>query len=130
VINLYINQHKVDDVVVLDLKGRIRISGNSLQLHKAIRCLIDEGKTQILLNLAWVTYIDSEGLGELTSSQITLNNKGGALKLMHLTESVRELLTSTNLLTFFDIYDDEPEALASFEGSGLKVLDAQPFFVV
>jgi anti-sigma B factor antagonist len=129
VINLYINQHRVEDVVVLDLKGRIRILGNSLQLHKAIRCLIDEGKTQILLNLAWVTYIDSDGLGELTSSQVALNNKGGALKLMHLTESVRELLTATNLLTFFDIYDDEPEALASFESKRLKVVEAQPSFV-
>src|ERR1700750_2455051 len=99
VINLYINQRRVGDVTVLDLKGRIRIGGNSLSLHKSIRTLADEGKTQVLLSLAGVGYIDSNGLGELVSSHITLRDKGGELKLVHLTERLRELLTLTRVLT-------------------------------
>jgi anti-sigma B factor antagonist len=128
-INLYIHERRVEDVSVLDLKGRVRIGGGTVALHKSIRCLAQEGKTQILLDLARVTHIDSSGLGELISSHVTLNNKGGAIKLMHLTESLRELMTITRLLTVFDVYDDEPEALASFVGETLRVVEHRPFFV-
>jgi anti-sigma B factor antagonist len=128
VINLYINERRVEDVTVLDLKGRVRIRGVT-ELHRSIRCLAEEGKTQVLLDLAWVTHIDSCGLGELISSHITLNDKGGALKLMHMTDSVHELMTITKLLTVFDVYDDEPEALASFVGGSLRLVEEQPFFM-
>jgi anti-sigma B factor antagonist len=129
VINLYINERRSGDVTVLDLKGRVRIGGGTIALHKAIRVLVDEGKTQILLNLANVSYIDSSGLGELISSHVTLNNKGGEIKLVHLTERLRELMTITKLLTVFDVYDDEPEALASFVGEALMIKEARPFFM-
>ena len=125
VVNLYINERHEGDVTILDLKGRIRISGGTLLLHKAIRCLLDEGKTKILLNLASVTHIDSLGLGELISSHITLSNRGGAIKLVHLTERVRDLMTITKLLTVFDVYDNEPDALASFTGHVLSVVEPQ-----
>jgi len=129
VVNLYINQRRAGNVIVLDLKGRVRIGGTSLALHRAIRCLADEGKTQILLNLAGVTHIDSTGLGELISSHITLRDKGGEIKLAHLTERLRELLVITKLLAVFDIYDDEPQALASFAGEVLRIVEPQPFFM-
>jgi anti-sigma B factor antagonist len=129
VINLYINERRIEDVTVLDLKGRVRIGGSTVALHKAIRCLVEEGKTQILLNLAGVTHFDSSGLGELVSSHVTLNDSGGAIKLMHMTESLRGLMTITKLLTVFDVYDDEPEALASFVGGTVKVVEPQRFFM-
>lgn len=128
-INLYINQRREGDVTVLDLKGRIRISGGTLVLHKAIRCLVDEGKTKILLNLAGVTHIDSVGLGELISSQVTLSNRGGGIKLIHLTERIRDLMTITKLLTVFDVYDNEPDALTSFKGHVLSVVEPQPLLM-
>ena len=128
-INLYINQRQIDDVTILDLKGRERIRGATIALRESIRCLAGEGKIQVLLDLAWVKHIDSAGLGELVSSHVTLDNKGGALKLMHMTESVRELMTITKLLTVFDVYDDEPEALAGFEGEALRIVEHRPFFM-
>ncbi len=128
-INLYINERQIEDVTVLDLKGRERIRGVALALHESIRCLAGEGKVQILLDLAWVKHIDSGALGDLVSSHVTLAEKGGALKLMHLTESVHELMTITKLLTLFDIYNDEPEALASFVGESLRIVEPQPFFM-
>jgi len=128
-VNLYINERRVEDVTILDLKGRERMRGVTLALHTSIRTLADEGKTQVLLDLAWVKHIDSGALGQLISSHITLADKGGALKLMHMTESVRELLTITKLLTVFDVYDDEPEALASFGGETLRIVERQPFFM-
>ena len=127
-INLYINERTVKDVTILDLKGRERIRG-AMALYESIRCLAREGKIQILLDLAWVKHIDSAGLGELVSSHVTLDNKGGALKLMHMTESVHEVMAVTKLLTVFDVYDDEPEALASFAGETLRIVEHQPFFM-
>jgi anti-sigma B factor antagonist len=125
VVNLYINERREGEVTVLDLKGRIRISGGTLVLHKAIRCLVDEGKTKILLNLANVTHIDSTGLGELISSHVTLSNKGGEIKLVYLTERLRDLMTITKLLTVFDVYDNESDALAGFTGDVVSVFERQ-----
>ena len=123
-VNLYINERREGGVTVLDLKGRVRI-GVTTALHEAIRCLVREGKTQILLNLAGVTHVDSTGFGELISSHITLSDQGGAIKLVHLTKRLRDLMTITKLLTVFEVYDNEPDALASFRGHTLSVVEPQ-----
>ena len=128
-VNLYINERQVEEVTVLDLKGRERIRGATIALHESIRCLAREGKIQVLLDLAWIKHIDSGGLGQLVSSHVTLDEKGGAFKLMHMTESVRELMTITKLLTVFDVYNDEPEAVASFVGETLRMVEHKPFFM-
>jgi len=114
VINLYINERRVGDVAILDLKGRLRVGGSTLQLHNSIRCLLLEKKILILLNLAGVTYIDSCGLGELVASQVSVENKGGEIKLVGLTETFRELLRTTRLLSVFDTYESEADAIPSF----------------
>ncbi len=124
-VNLYVHERRVGDVAVLDLRGRIRISGGTLALHRSIRCLVDEGKTKILLNLAGVTHIDSTGLGELISSYVTLSNKGGQIKIVHLTERLQDIMTITKLLTVFDVYDNEADALASFTGNVLSIVEPQ-----
>ena len=118
--NLYINERRIGDVTVLDLKGRIRSTGRTRGLHKSIRYLVEEGKTRILLNLSQVTHIDSSGLDELVSSRVTVSNKGGEIKLLHLTE----VITTANLSALFDIYNDEYDAIASFKREVLRV--AQP----
>ena len=123
-VNLYLNQRRIGEVTVLDLKGRVRIVGSTIALHRSVRCLVDEGKTQILLDLEGVTDIDSGGLGELISSLRTVTNRGGTFKLVHLTEKLRELMSITKLLTVFDISEDESEALDSFTGEGLKIVAA------
>ena len=128
-VSLYINQRRVGEVVVLDLKGRVKVRGITVELHKAIRCLIEEGKSQFLLNLSGVTHIDSSGLGELVSCHVSAGSRGGVIKLAHLTEQLEELLEITKLRTVFDIYDDESKALSSFTGQTLKIVEPQPFFV-
>jgi anti-sigma B factor antagonist len=129
VVSLYINQRRAGEVVVLDLKGRVKVRGNTVELHKAIRCLVEEGKTQILIDLSGVTHIDSSGLGELISSHISAGNHGGVVKLAHVTEQLKELMEITKLTTVFDVYDDEAKALSSFTGQTLKVVAPKPFFV-
>ena len=113
-INLYIDQRRNADVTILDLKGRLRVGGNAVALHRSIRSLVLEKKTQIILNLAGVTFIDSCGLGELVASQVSVENKNGEIKLIGLTDQLRELLSVTRLLTVFDTYADEAEAIQSF----------------
>jgi anti-sigma B factor antagonist len=121
VINLYINERRDGNVIILDLKGRLRVGGNTVALHKSIRCLVLEKKIQILLNLAGVTYIDSCGLGELIASQVSVENQSGKIKLIGLTDSLRELLTVTRLLTVFEVYENEADAIRAFADHVLKV---------
>ncbi len=120
---------QVGNVSVLDMDGNIRIGDSSVALREAIRGLLAEGKNQILLNLARVGYIDSLGLGELISIHITLKKNGGQIKLLHLTQRLRELMTITKLLTVFDVYEDEAEALDSFRESDLEIAEPEPFLV-
>jgi anti-sigma B factor antagonist len=129
VINLYNKERQIGDVTILDLKGRVRVGGATVALHKSFRSLVQEEKLLILLNLAGVTHIDSSGLGELISSHVTVFDKGGEIKLVHLTETLRELMTVTKLLTIFDVYENEAEALLSFENHVLRVKESKLFFV-
>ena len=101
-------------MTILDLKGRLRIGGNTVALHKSIRCLVVENKIMILLNLADVTFIDSCGLGELVASQISVEHKGGEIRLFGLTEELRELLTASRLSTVFDVFESEADAMQDF----------------
>ena len=112
--SMAISARRLDDVEILDLAGRITIGEGTLMLRDKIQNMLDAGQTKFLLNLADVDYIDSSGLGELVSGFTTVKNQGGALKLLSLTHRVRDLMQITKLLTVFDVYDDESEALKSF----------------
>lgn len=118
--NLNIKNRQAGNVTILDIDGNLRIGEGSIVLQKAIRHQLQEGQTQILLNLARVDYIDSSGLGELVAGHVAVGKRGGQIKLLHLTLRVRELMTITKLLTVFDTYEDEAEAVASFETSGAE----------
>jgi len=128
-INLYIKERQIGDVTVLDLKGRLRVGGATVALHRSFRSLVQEEKIMILLNLTGVTHIDSSGLGELISSHVTVFNKGGEIKLVQLTETLRELMSVTKLLTVFDVYENEADALLSFQNHPLRVKESKLFFV-
>lgn len=112
---LNINERQAGDVTILDMSGKITIGEGSVALRTAIRRLLEEGKKRILLNLSGVSYVDSSGIGELVSSYTAINKEGGQLKLLNLTQKIQDLLTITKLLTVFDTYDSEAEALNSFK---------------
>jgi len=123
VLNLYINERRIGDVTVLDLKGRIRNTGSSRGLHKSIRGLVEEGKTRILLNLSQVTHIEAGGLDQLVASRATVSNKSGEIKFLHLTEPMRDVITTANFSAVFDIYNDEFDAIASFKREVSRVVN-------
>jgi anti-sigma B factor antagonist len=112
---LNINERQAGDVTVLDMSGKITIGEGSVSLRAAIRRLLEEGKKRILLNLAGISYVDSSGIGELVSSYTAINKEGGQLKLLNLTQKIQDLLTITKLLTVFDVYENEADALNSFK---------------
>jgi|ERR1041384_200741 anti-sigma B factor antagonist len=111
---LNVKKRQAGDVTILDLDGEIRIGESAGALRTAIRELVAGGSQKILLNLGGVKYIDSSGIGELIANYTTVG-RTGQLKLLNLTEKVQDLLVITKLLTVFDVYDNEADALASFK---------------
>ena len=112
--DINISERQAGDITILDLTGKVTIGEGSVALRTTIRRLLGEGKNKLLLNLAGVGYIDSSGIGELVSSFTAVNKEGGVLKLLNLTQKIQDLLAITKLLTVFDVYEDEGEALASY----------------
>ncbi len=112
---LNIKERQAGDVTILDMDGKITIGDGNVALRSAIRRLIEEGKKKILLNLGGVGYVDSSGIGELVSSYTTIQREGGQLKLLNLTQKIQDLLGITKLLTVFDTYTEEAQALNSFK---------------
>jgi anti-sigma B factor antagonist len=106
--------HTVDGVEVIKLDGKITIGAGDQQLREVISAALSRGNSNILLDLSGVTTIDSSGIGELVGSYTTVTNRGGKLKLLHLPAKLNELLHVTQLITVFEVYDSEAEALKSF----------------
>ena len=112
---LEVNERQAGDVTILDMTGSVRMGEGAVSLRNSIRGLNDDGKKKILLNLGGVKNIDSSGIGELIANYTTISRNGGQLKLLNLTEKIQNLLVITKLLTVFDSYDNEAEALSSFK---------------
>lgn len=109
-----VNVRQREGVTILDLKGKITIGVGDVALRDAIHEALNAGATRILVNLEDVSTIDSSGVGELVSSYTTVTNRGGKLKLVNLPPKVADILQITQLITVFDVYDTEDEALKSF----------------
>jgi anti-sigma B factor antagonist len=102
------------DVMILDVKGKLTIGDGDELLKDKINSLIQQGQKKLILNLEGVPYVDSAGLGEIVRTYTTVSRQGGNLKLLNLTKRIEDLLSITKLLTVFDTYESEQEALNSF----------------
>ena len=101
-------------VVIVDLTGDITLGNGNVFLKQTLRSLAEQNQIKVLLNLAGVSYIDSSGLGELVAGYTAIGKARGELKLLNLTDRVKDLMMITKLLTVFEAYDDEAIAVASF----------------
>jgi len=113
-LSLHATYRDAGAVTVVDLGGRIVLGDGSALLRKTIRQLMEADRMKILLNLADVDYIDSSGIGELVHAYTSVKNRGGELKLLHLTRKVHDILQITKLYTVFDVHSDEAAAVRSF----------------
>jgi anti-sigma B factor antagonist len=107
-------ERTVNDVTVLDLKGKMTLGEGDELLKDKINSLLADGKRKLVLNLEGVPYIDSAGLGEIVRTFTTVSRQGGKLKLLNLTKRIEDLLSITKLLTVFETFESEPEAIKSF----------------
>ena len=110
-----IKERVVEGVSILDLSGKIVLGEGDVQVRDRIKDLLADGQRRILLNLSEVAYIDSAGLGGLISAYTTTKRESGQLKLVNLTKRIQDLLAITKLITVFETFDSEREALASFK---------------
>ena len=114
---MQIQERAVGDVMVLDLKGKITLGEGDEMLKDKVNSLVNQGPKTIVLNLADVPYIDSAGLGEIVRTYTTVSRQGGSLKLLNLTKRITDLLAITKLLTVFETFESENDAVKSFSAS-------------
>jgi|TARA_B100000686_G_C16434546_1_gene783856 anti-sigma B factor antagonist len=109
-----IEERTLENVVVLDLKGKLTIGEGDELLKEKINNVLQQGHKNLLLNLEDVPYVDSAGLGEIVRTYTTVSRQGGTLKLVNLTKRITDLLAITKLLTVFDTFESEADAVSSF----------------
>jgi anti-sigma B factor antagonist len=119
-----IEQRTVGDVIVLSIMGDITMNGaGATPVADRVRSALQQGHDRCVLDLGHVRYVDSAGLGELVQAWSAVRNRGGAMKLLNVTKRLTHLLVVTKLLTVFDCFDQESEALASFGQQSLAHAD-------
>jgi anti-sigma B factor antagonist len=110
-----ISERKDGKVTVLSLAGKVTLGEGDVLLKDKLHSLLNQGQKDVLLNLAQVNYVDSAGLGAIVSAYTTMTREGGSLKLANVTKKLQDLLTITKLLTVFETFDSEDEALRSYK---------------
>jgi anti-sigma B factor antagonist len=109
-----ITERTVGDVSILDLNGRLIIDDGFEPLRIALNRLVGEGQRKVLLNMEGLTYLDSAGIGLIACKYVTLHRHNGDLKLCNLHARASEVLGVTKLLTVFESFESEADALRSF----------------
>jgi len=102
-----------ENIRIIELSGKITIGSGDVKLRELINTAVDDGQKNIILNLGGVSAIDSSGIGEMVACYTTVTNRGGQLKLMKLSPKINDILQVTQLITVFDVFDDEEEAIAN-----------------
>jgi anti-sigma B factor antagonist len=112
---MQISERLNGDVAIVDISGKITLGeGGDVILKDKMHSLMSQGHKKIVLNLGEVSYVDSAGLGEIVQAYATVTRQGGSLKLLSVTKRIRDLLSITKLLTVFDTYETEADAVKSF----------------
>jgi anti-sigma B factor antagonist len=112
-VSAVIKWRRLDDVVILDISGRITLGDGTVTLRETLQKVLDAGGLKVVMNLEDVDYIDSAGLGELVTAFTVVRAQGGQLKLLKLTHRIHDLLQITKLLCVFDAFESETEAIKS-----------------
>lgn len=119
--DITIGERTIGNVTVLDIAGRLTIDHGAHLLKDAINGLLAHGRTRIVVSLEAVPYIDSGGLGQLVASYSSVKKAGGALKLLKVTSRNHDLLSITRLVTVFESFDAEADAVRSFADAASPV---------
>ena len=115
-----IAERPVGDITIIDLQGSILFEDGDQELRAVVTRLLESGRGNLVLNMAEVPYLDSAGLSEIVRSFVAVKKRGGRMVLMELTRKVNDLFTIANLLTIFETFDSEVEALQSFAATAAR----------
>jgi anti-sigma B factor antagonist len=111
---MQIEERAVDAVTILELKGKLTLGDGDTLLKDKIHSLVDQDRRHIVLDLGDLTYVDSAGLGEIVRSLTTVTRGGGSMKLLNLNKRIQDLMVMTKLITVFDTFETEADAVRSF----------------
>ena len=109
-----VHERSIGDVTIIDIDGRITVQDGADIFRDGVRQLVRQGRVKLVLNFHDAAYIDSTALGEIVRAYTSVTRKGGTLKLLNVPARVHELLMITKLLSVFDLFDAEVEAVKSF----------------
>ncbi len=112
-----IQERSVSGVTILSLKGSIVLGESDGLLKRKVDDLLRRGRRKVVLDLGGVPYLDTTGLSEIIGAYTTLCRHKGKVTLLNPTPRARHLFAISKLLTVFEIFDSEEEALRSFVGS-------------
>jgi anti-sigma B factor antagonist len=115
-VQLKVSTRMVDDVMIVDCAGRLIFGEESAFLRDTVKKLIVD-KKRLVLSLSGIVFIDSGGLGTLVALYTTAHSSGGHIKLANLTQRVGDLLNVTKLVTIFEVYDNEQQAVDAYKGT-------------
>ena len=101
--------------VVIELKGNVMGGPDTQEFSDLLHKLLDDGKKNVVIDLADVKFMNSSGLGMLISGFTTMKNGGGVFKLANATEKINSLLVITKLITIFEHFNSVDEAVESFK---------------
>jgi anti-sigma B factor antagonist len=110
-----VNIRHIKGITFLEVSGRITLGEGAVTLRDAIQDALDTGTKKLVVDLSSVNYMDSSGVGELTTAYTSSRDNGCDLKLLGLTKKIDDLMQITKLATLFDVYGTEQQALSSFE---------------
>lgn len=116
----------VGEVCVLRLEGKFIVGGESIYLKDKVKDVLNMGMKSILVDMTKVPYVDSTGIGFLVSSHTAVSTAEGFFKLLNPSLRVREVLKITRLEKIFEIFDNEEEALSSFQAGAKKTRSRKP----
>ena len=120
--DLKIEERLVGNVTILDMVGKLTMDHGAQHLKDKINSLIAQQRSSVVLNLKNVSYIDSGGLGQLAASFGSVKKTGGSMKLLSVNSRNHDLLSITRLVTLFETFDSESEAVRSFESAATPAL--------
>lgn len=111
---LHIAERQAGDVTILDLSGEILVDDGDLLFREHVHGLVARGRVKLIADLGAITYIDSSGLGMIVAKLKTVREKGGDIRLLHLTSRGQRLLSLMRLISIFQTFDDEDAAIQSY----------------
>ena len=107
-------EKKIDDIMIVTLKGKLILQADTDQLHDYIKSVLDRGTKKIILNLKNLSRISSIGIGAILRALTIVREAEGDLRLAGLDSNIKNIFEITKLIGIIQIFDQNDQAIESF----------------